>query len=334
MTAPPAPSRLGLGLAAVGRPAYITATRDALGDADGGRSVEALRQRSHELLDHAYAHGVRYLDVARSYGRAEEFLAAWLDGRPDAAAQCEVGSKWGYTYVGGWRMDGDDDGEHEIKELTRATFDRQRQESRQTLGDRLDVYHVHSATAASGVLADEAVLDGLRELAGEGVRIGISTSGPAQAATIEQALAVPLDAHRPVDQGGDLLITSIESTWNLLETSAGDALATAADAGVRVIVKEAVANGRLAPTGEAHPEATAIAAELQVPLDQLATAAALAQPWAWRVLSGAVTVEQLASHIAAERIRATDLVAYADRLAALAESPEDYWSARSARGWS
>ena len=338
----PAPSRLGLGLAAVGRPAYITATRDALGAPDAAdaadpgadRSVEALRRRSHDLLDHAYAHGVRYLDVARSYGRAEEFLAAWLDGHPGAADACEVGSKWGYTYVGGWQMDGDADGDHEVKDLTRATFERQREETRELLGDRLAVYHVHSATAESGVLDDDAVLDGLRELADEGVRVGISTSGPQQTATIVRALQIPRDPARPVADGGALLLTSIESTWNLLEPSAGEALAQAAEAGVRVIVKEAVANGRLAPTDEAHAEASAIAAGMGVPLDQLATAAALAQPWAWRVLSGAVTVDQLASNLAAERIRATDLIAYADRLDALAEPPEGYWAARSTRQWS
>ncbi|QWC86529.1 aldo/keto reductase [Nocardioidaceae bacterium] len=336
MSPAPPPSRLGLGLAAVGRPAYITATRASLGepDTDADRSVTALRDRSHALLDHAYAHGVRYLDVARSYGRAEEFLAAWFDARPEAAADCEVGSKWGYTYTGGWRMDGDDDGAHEVKDLTRGTFDRQLGQTRTTLGDRLAVHHVHSATTESGVLDDEDVLAGLRDLAAEGVRIGISTSGPDQAATVEQALRVPRDPTRPVADGGPLLITSVESTWNLLEPAAGPSLARAAEAGVRVIVKEVVANGRLAPTDEAHAGADAIAAELGVPLDQLATLAALAQPWAWRVLSGAVTVDQLASNLAAERLPTTDLIPYADRLDALAEPPEDYWTARSRRSWS
>ena len=36
-----------------------------------------------EVLDAAYAAGIRYIDAARSYGRAEEFLAAWLAARPD-----------------------------------------------------------------------------------------------------------------------------------------------------------------------------------------------------------------------------------------------------------
>jgi hypothetical protein len=90
------------------------------------------------------------------------------------------------------------------------------------------------------------------------------------------ALAIVVD--------GEPLCTSIQSTWNVLEPSAGPALAEAAAAGARLIVKEAVANGRLAPggaDGTPGPRRVAtIAAELGVGVDQLATAAALAQPWA------------------------------------------------------
>src|SRR5204862_6277395 len=77
-------SRLGLGLAAVGRPGYIN-----LGRARDlpERSPDALYARAAELLDIARSRGVRYVDVARSYGRAEEFLARWLRAVPrDALA--------------------------------------------------------------------------------------------------------------------------------------------------------------------------------------------------------------------------------------------------------
>ena len=49
-----------------------------LGDA---RDVEAMQARAHALLDAAWAAGVRWFDAARSYGRAEEFLASWLRER-------------------------------------------------------------------------------------------------------------------------------------------------------------------------------------------------------------------------------------------------------------
>ena len=106
-----------------------------------------------------------------------------------------------------------------------------------------------------------------------------------------------------VSVGGRALFTSVEATWNVLEPSAGPVLAEAAAAGVTVIVKEALANGRLAPSG-ADPApgvaaARVTAARLGVGVDQVALAACLAQPWAWRVLSGAVTVDQLRQNLAA-----------------------------------
>jgi len=74
----PLVSRMGLGLAALGRPAYITGGR--AGDLPD-RSVAGLRARTFAVLDAAYAAGIRYADAARSYGRAEEFLAGWLAAR-------------------------------------------------------------------------------------------------------------------------------------------------------------------------------------------------------------------------------------------------------------
>jgi Aldo/keto reductase family len=67
------------------------------------RSVTGMRTRTFSMLDAAYAAGVRYVDAARSYGRAEEFLAGWLAER--GHADVIVGSKWGYRYTGGWRLD-------------------------------------------------------------------------------------------------------------------------------------------------------------------------------------------------------------------------------------
>jgi aryl-alcohol dehydrogenase-like predicted oxidoreductase len=85
-------SRIGLVLAAVGRPAYITLGRAM--DLGADRSVEALQRRSHVLLDAAYTAGVRYVDAARSYGRAEEFLGSWLAARNIAPGEVTLGSKW------------------------------------------------------------------------------------------------------------------------------------------------------------------------------------------------------------------------------------------------
>jgi aryl-alcohol dehydrogenase-like predicted oxidoreductase len=117
---------IGLGLAALGRPAYITGGRATdLPD----RSVAALQARTFSVLDAAYAGGVRYVDAARSYGRAEEFLASWLAerGHPDVA----VGSKWGYRYTGGWRLDAP---QQEVKEHSLTMFSAQLAQTRTLLG--------------------------------------------------------------------------------------------------------------------------------------------------------------------------------------------------------
>jgi aryl-alcohol dehydrogenase-like predicted oxidoreductase len=315
--------RVGIGLAAVGRPAYINAGRAR--DFNGERDVHALRHRTWLVLDAAYEAGVRYVDVARSYGGAEEFLAAWLSDRgtrrPPEAEDVEIGSKWGYRYVGDWRMDAT---VHEVKDHSLAAFTEQVTQSKGLLGQRLSVYHVHSATLDTGVMHDRLVHRALAGLRADGVRVGISTSGPRQCDTIRRALEIVVD--------GELLFTSVQSTWNLLEPSAGDALAEAADAGCRVIVKEAVANGRLTSSDpHPHPDLQAVADRLGVPLDRLATAAALAQPWAWRVLSGAANPEQVRSNVAAAALT-LDAVTL-DEALSYADKPEEYWTARSHRAW-
>ncbi|MBW0101196.1 aldo/keto reductase [Pseudonocardia sp. KRD291] len=315
-------ARLGLGLAAVARPAYITSGRAAdLGDA---RGVDQLRDRTHALLDAAYAHGIRYVDVARSYGRAEEFLAGWLDARPDVG-DVGVGSKWGYRYVGDWRVDAE---VHEVKDHSRTAFTEQSAQSLDLLGDRLGIYHVHSATLETGVLDDAGVHRAMAGLRERGIRLGISTSGPRQPETIRRALDVRVD--------GEPLFTSFQSTWNLLEPSAGPALAEAADAGARVIIKEAFANGRLAPGGRdgtaAVRAAAGLAQELDLPIDHLAVAAALARPWAGHVLLGPVDTAQLASNVGAVGVVLPDGVGA--ELDASRGTAEQYWATRSGRPWS
>jgi aryl-alcohol dehydrogenase-like predicted oxidoreductase len=233
-----------------------------------------------------------------------------------------IGSKWGYRYVGGWRTDAET---HEVKDHSLAALRQQLGETRALLGDRLDVYHVHSATLETGVLDDRAVHEELAVLRDAGVAVGISTSGPQQAAAVRRALEVEV--------GGAPLFTSFQSTWNVLETSVAPALAEAAQAGASVIVKEPVANGRLVPgTDDPSPAArrvVALAAELGVGEDAVALAAALAQPWAGCVLSGAVTPEQVRSNASAAGVELP-----VDAFEGLAEDPQDYWAARSRRAWS
>lgn len=310
-------AHIGLGLAAVGRPGYINLHRDR--DLPPDRSPDALRDRTHELLDAAYAQGVRYFDAARSYGRAEEFLAGWLAVHPEAD-DVVVGSKWGYTYTADWGLDAD---VHEVKDHGLAAFERQRAETAALLGDRLDLYQIHSVTPDSPALADKELHARLAELASQGVSVGISTSGPAQAEAILAALAVTVD--------GAPLFRTVQATYNALETSAAPALAEAHAAGLTVIVKEGMANGRLA--GDQAPAVVReIADEEGVGSDAVALALVLHQPWAGVVLSGAATVAQLSGNLHAA-VPVLDEERRA-RLEALVEEPEAYWRHRATLPWS
>ncbi|MET8807771.1 aldo/keto reductase [Streptomyces sp. NPDC004546] len=307
---------IGLGLAAVGRPGYINLGREE--DLGENRSADSLRTRTHELLDAAYAQGVRYFDVARSYGRSEEFLADWLNARPDID-DVVVGSKWGYTYTAGWSTDAE---RHEVKDHSLAAYERQRAETDAVLGDRLDLYQIHSVTPDSPALTDKDLHARLAEAAAQGLTIGFSTSGPAQADTIRAALQLTAD--------GEPLFRTVQSTYNVLETSAAPALAEAHDAGLTVIVKEGMANGRLAAP-HAPEMLRAVAEETGLGCDAVALAWILCRPWAGVVLSGAATVTQLVSNLHAP---AVDLDAdQLTRLGTLAEDPHAYWERRGQLPW-
>ena len=304
-------TEIGLGLAALGRPAYINLGHGAdVADA----SVDGMERAAHAVLDAAYAGGVRRFDAARSYGRAEAFLASWLERRGLGRDDVFVSSKWGYAYTGGWRLDAE---QHEVKLLTADQLRRQWRETSALLGDHVRLYQIHSATLDSGVLEDPDVRGELAAMRQRGVRVGLTVTGAEQAATLERALAV---------SGFD----AVQATWNLHERSAAGALAHAHAAGLQVYVKEALANGRLAARGAPGELATA-ARERGAAPDQLALAAALAQPWADVVLSGAATVDQLESNLRARELEwDRDLD---QRLAGLEEEPAAYWQQRAALPW-
>jgi aryl-alcohol dehydrogenase-like predicted oxidoreductase len=316
---------IGLGLAALGRPGYIN-----LGHADDlhhDYDMAAMEVRAHAVLDTAWAGGVRYFDAARSYGAAEEFLASWLTARRITPEEVFVASKWGYIYTAGWKVEAE---KHEVKDHSLPVLLRQWAESRDLLDTDLDLYQIHSATLESGVLDDRAVLTELvRMRSTTGVKIGLTLSGPRQAETLRRAQDVEIDAQRVFD--------CVQATWNLLEPSAGPALQTAHDAGMGVIVKEALANGRLTARNQdaAFADKRRLleieASRLETTPDALALAAVLAQPWADVVLSGAATVEQLHSNLGATAIPWDEDAGL--RLGQLREEPGEYWNLRGGLTW-
>ena len=305
-------SPIGLGLAALGRPGYINLGHGS--DLSGHTDVASMERSAHEVLDAAYERGVRYFDAARSYGRAEAFLGSWLEQHGFGPDDVTVGSKWGYTYTADWHVDAK---VHEVKDLSVATLERQLDESRELLGNHLRLYQIHSATLDSGVLDDPEVLYELAKLRASGMAIGFTATGPRQSETIKRALEVGA-------------FDAVQATWNLLERSAGPELAAAHAEGLGVIIKEALANGRLTARGDV-PELAAAARTTGRTEDALALAAVLAQPWVDVVLSGATTMGQLQSNLLALTLNLGPDVL--ELLEAIGEDPDTYWEERSELAW-
>lgn len=240
-------------------------------------------------------------------------------------------------YTANWQID--TGGEpHEVKDHSAAHFASQSLETLELLGDYINLYQIHSATLESGVLDDENVLEALRKFKKQKqIRLGLSLSGVKQSATLTKALDIPMDAHAP---SGDRLFDCVQATYNCAEQSVGPALLRARRAGLDVIVKEAMANGRLLK-GPPASRVRAAADKLKVPPDALCLAAVMVQDFRPMVLSGAATAEQVESNAAA--LALADKVLKGEMDEAQAEiatlmrdtlvAPDAYWTERSALAW-
>ena len=150
--------------------------------------------------------------------------------------------------------------------------------------------------------------------------MGLSVTGPRQGEVIDAAIAL--------ERGGRRVFDWVQATWNVLEPSAGPALARAKARGLHTIAKEGVANGRLTSRGQL-PQWMQLARSLATSPDALALAVALQQPFLDVVLSGATTVEQLRSNLNAREAPPGSL-----ELSSFVIPPDEYWSQRSRLSWS
>jgi aryl-alcohol dehydrogenase-like predicted oxidoreductase len=320
------PLQLGLGMAALGRPGYMTLDHAAALGAN--YDPAAMESHAREVLDAAFDAGIRYFDMARSYGRAEEFFAAWLKQRAIKPGDVAVASKWGYTYTAGWATTAP---RHEIKEHSLANFERQLAQSLEQLDGYLSLYQIHSVTADGKTLDDDTLIDAIARMKEKGIGAGLTTSGAGQDVAIWKSLEVERDGRRVFD--------SVQSTWNLFERSAESALVDAHEAGMKVVIKEALANGRLTHGNNDSDSLLSplvmrlrkIAEDRRTTIEMLALGAALARPWANYVLSGAATVDQLRSNISARELRLDDILER--QLREFAVDSEAYWRARNRFRW-
>ena len=311
-------NKIGLGLAALGRPGYINIGHD--NDLGSDKSKASMRDYCHQVLDFAYSNGVRYFDTARVYGDAEEFLSSWI--RKQSQFNGFVGSKWGYEYLANWEVNSD---KHERKDHSAAFLKQQWVETRMNLGKNVDLYHIHSVTPDSSVLDDPTVIKELESIKKNGLEIGISTSGPEQKKTIEKFLKINEKLK---------LFSFLQSTVNIFEQSCIPILKEAHNQKINIIAKEVFSNGLLTNANkDYHQEQLQnlqnIAKEIDLTLEQISYLWVYQLPFIKIILTGASTVSQLQENLNCLKKLNTTI----PNLDNLNLSVEDYWSTRKSLSW-
>lgn len=268
---------------------------------------------------------IPWFDCARSYGLSEQFVGEYLKKHNVSPEKVYVSSKWGYSYVADWKVSLEEGKPHEVKDHTIENFVKQLEETKELIGDYVDLYQIHSATFESGVMDNEDIHKALHNCRENlGWSIGLSVSSPKQDEILRRAMEIEVD--------GKKLFDSVQCTYNVLEQRPGPALLDAHNAGMDIIVKEGLANGRVLSLDPilAH------AKKLSCAPDSLALGCVLAQPFQPRTLSGAVTPEQLESNLKAEDVseilKGNKALLESIMKDCLMES-EDYWNERSQLAW-
>ena len=308
-------TKIGLGLAAIGRPEYINIRENTPID----KSFATFKKNALEMLDYAYKIGVRYFDTAASYGKGEEFLIEWNDKRN--YKDVILGSKWGYTYVANWQLGYA--GKHEIKEHSIDKLKEQWSRAKLLLPN-LKIYQIHSATFDTGVLENMEVLNELHRLKKEfKITIGLSTSGANQKDIIEKSLDIKL--------GDDSLFDSFQVTYNILEQSAFPILEKLRASNKTIIIKEALANGRVFLKDAQSELLNLLAEKYKVGVDAIALRFVIDTLNPTYVLSGASSTDQLKENYKALDFKLT--VNEIEDLKKLKKSPSNYWDERNKLTW-
>ena len=313
-------TKIGLGTAAIGRPEYINIRSGEKPEF----SLDAFRKRGMDMIHTAYEMGIRYFDTAPGYGMAEQLLIDWSHDKVDE--RLEIATKWGYTYTAGFDPDAK---VHEVKEHSLAKLNEQWKQSKSLL-PLLTTYQIHSATFETGVLENEAILNRLSELKGEyGILIGLTASGANQVEVIKRSLDIEVD--------GELLFDVFQVTYNIFDQS----IATLSNQFElnkrRLVIKEAMANGRIFPNERyphyqtAYNQLANLADKYNVGIDAIALRYCIDSIPSFKVLSGAAVKEHLMDNLKAETFQLTPHDVEA--LNELASSPQHYWDERKQLDW-
>jgi len=314
-------TKIGLGLAAIGRPEYINLRQEP----DPDKSLMSYRNRALELLDAAYKRGIRHFDTAPSYGKGEDFLIEWY--RKSHVKDAVFSTKWGYTYVANWEIGYQ--GKHEIKEHSLGKLNEQWQKSKDLM-PALNIYQVHSATFESGVLDNTEVLRRLHEIKiKHGIKIGMSVSGSDQARLLDEASTILIE--------GKPLFDSFQVSYNILESTTHQMVGQLLSAGKTIIIKEALANGRLLPNSklpqynELYQVLTGLGSKYKVGADAIALRYVIDNLKPTTVLSGASSLIQLNGNLKALGFRLEEKEL--SQLSTYGMEAQAYWHERSELKW-
>lgn len=311
---------IGLGTAAIGRPQYININQED----KAPFSLSTFKQNGIEMLDCAYDTGIRYYDTAPGYGLAEQLLLDWVKEKNDP--NITVATKWGYTYV----ADFDQNAEvHEIKEHSLNKLDEQWEVSKQLL-PYLKYYQIHSATLESGVLENEAVLERLFQLKEEhNIKVGLTTTGSNQAEVLQKAMDVHFN--------GEQLFEVFQCTYNVLDQSIYELGRQIISNGKQLVIKEALANGRLFPNiaypdyQDLYSNLEALSKKYEVGVDAINLQFCLSNLVGATVLSGANKPAYLRHNLKATKFDLNPQEI--EELSQFKTTPELYWKERKQLTW-
>lgn len=313
-------THLGFGTAAIGRPQYINIKNSNSEKFDLG----VFRQNGLNLLEFAYNNGVRYFDTSPGYGMAEQILIDWLKNKNDGTI--EIATKWGYSYVANFDPDAT---VHELKDHSLSQLEKQWETSKKML-PFLTTYQIHSATFDTGVLENKEVLEKLGELKDlYNFKMGITTTGSNQVEVLKKALDVQVNNAQ--------LFDAFQVSFNILDQSLLEVANDLVANGKRIIVKEALANGRLFRNtnypvyNKLYNLLDVLARKYEVGIDAIALRFCMDTINPFMVLSGASEKFQIVENLKANQIEIEqeDI----DKLKSFKVDPKVYWNERKQLSW-
>lgn len=311
---------IGLGTAAIGRPQYINIRQSS----NQILNFEEFKQIGIATLDYAYEFGIRYFDTAPGYGMAEQLVANWL--REKDVRSIEVATKWGYTYTANFDANAIT---HEVKEHSLNKLNEQWSVSRAML-PVLKYYQIHSATFDTNILNNMDVLNRLADLKEEhGLVVGLTTTGHNQVEVFEKALEIEKNRKR--------LFDLFQMTYNIFEQSIRASIQQLEKTDIKIVIKEAMANGRIFPNqnyphyARTYQFLSELANKYNVGIDAIALRYCIDSISSFKVLSGASNIEHLRNNLKAAdfELEPEDI----QILKGMAINPDQYWNERKQLAW-